>query len=172
MATPPFPADTDRPRGAMLRKVATGAILIVAMIALGILMRWMDGPDTPAYRTPNWAIWVHLATVIAAVPLGAWVLWRRVKGDLAHRIGGRVWALLMVITAIDSFWIRGLTGTVGPIHVFSVITLYSIPKAIWHVRMGRIDQHLSVMRGTYFGLIAAGVVAMAPGRMIWTTLFG
>lgn len=157
-------------RPAYLRRIGLFMMLIVGALVAGAILRSTGGPVT--YRTPPLAIWLHLATVVPAVPLGAWLLWRKRKGDFAHRLGGRVWALMMVVTAIDSFWVRTMTGGIGPIHLFSVLVLVQVPRAIWFARSGQIDRHLKAMRGTYFGLIAAGVVAMAPGRMLWTLLFG
>ena len=157
-------------RSAGVRRIAFFMVLIVGALVAGALLRQSGGGS--AYRTPPLAIWVHLTTVVPAVPLGAWLLWRKKKGDIAHRIGGRVWALMMVATAIDSFWIRTITGGIGPIHLFSVLVLVQVPRAIWFARSGQIDRHMRTMRGTYFGLIAAGVIAMAPGRMLWTLLFG
>lgn len=157
-------------RAAHLRRIGFFMVLIVGAIAGAALLRSSGGG--PAYQTPPLAIWVHLATVVPAVPLGAWLLGRQRKGDALHRIAGRVWALMMVVTAIDSFWIRTITGGIGPIHLFSVLVLVQVPRAIWFAKTGQIDRHLRTMRGTYFGLIAAGVVAMAPGRTLWTLLFG
>jgi len=167
---PTTPAPTTTTPSPWLRNIAGMALLVGGVIALGVAFAAMAGGH--AYRTPAWAIWIHLATVIPAVPLGAWVLWRRRKGDRLHRIAGRLWVVLMLVTAIDSFWIRTLTGTIGPIHIFSVITLWALPRAIWHARHGRIEQHLRGMRGTYIGLIVAGAFAMAPGRMLWSLVFG
>ena len=140
------------------------AVGITATILLGPLIRAIQG-DT-GYQTPMWAIWVHLATAVPAVPLGAWLLLRRKKGDMPHRIGGRIWAVIMIITAIDSFWIRGLTGGIGPIHIFSVVTLVTVPLSVWHAMNGRIVQHQRMIKGAYFGLIGAGVFAMLPGRFL------
>ena len=156
---------------ALVRRIALTVLLIAGVTALAIAVRLVAGAPS-AYRTPPLAIWVHLATVLPALPLGAWLLWRPVKGDAAHRIGGRVWALLMLGTAIDSFWIRTLTGGIGPIHIFSVLTLVQLPRAIWFARMGDIDRHMKTMRGIFFGLVAAGLFAMAPGRTLWALLFG
>lgn len=155
----------------LVRRIALTVLLIAGVTGTAILVRLFWGaPST--YRTPAWAIWVHLATVLPALPLGAWLLWRPLKGDAAHRIGGRVWVALMLVTAIDSFWIRTLTGSIGPIHFFSVLTLVQLPRAIWFARTRQIDRHLKTMRGVFFGLIAAGFFAMAPGRTLWTFLFG
>ncbi|KTE11437.1 hypothetical protein ATE71_11755 [Sphingopyxis sp. H115] len=74
--------------------------------------------------------------------------------------------------AIAIFWIRTITGGLGPIHLFSVLVLVQVPRAIWFARRGQIDRHMTTMRGIYFGLIAAGLIAMAPGRMLSALLFG
>ena len=146
------------------------ALLVLAAIILAVLVRSFGGGTD--YRTPAWAIWIHLGTVVPALPLGAWLLWRPRKGDAAHRIGGRIWVALMIVTAIDSFWIRTITGGVGPIHIFSMVTIVQLPRAIWFAKTGQIDRHMTIMRGVFFGLIAAGFFAMAPGRTLWGLLFG
>lgn len=157
-------------RAANLRRIVVTALIVLGAIVAAVLVRSFTGASD--YRTPAWAVQLHLATVIPALPLGAWLLWRPAKGDAAHRIGGRVWALLMIVTAIDSFWIRTITGGIGPIHLFSVLTLVQLPRAIWFARCGQIDRHLKTMRGVYFGLLAAGFFAMAPGRTLWMLVFG
>ena len=158
------------PRTSHVRRIVGMALLVFTVIVAAILIRSLTG--TTGYQTPDWAIQLHLATVVPALPLGAWLLWRPVKGDAAHRIGGRIWALLMIVTAIDSFWIRSITGGIGPIHLFSVLTLVQLPRAIWFARSGQIERHLKTMRGVYFGLLAAGFFAMAPGRTLWMFVFG
>ena len=157
-------------RTASFRRAGLIALLVLAAIVLAVLVRSLGGGAD--YRTPAWAIWIHLATVVPAPPLGAWLLWRRRKGDAAHRIGGRIWVALMIVTAIDSFWIRTITGGVGPIHIFSVVTIIQLPRAIWFAKTGQVDRHMTIMRGVFFGLIAAGFFAMAPGRTLWGLLFG
>lgn len=148
------------------------AILVTAaatagLIQLGLLLRGTGGE----YRTPAWALWIHLATVIPALPLGAFVLWAP-KGTRWHKGAGRVWALMMLATAIDSFWIRSLTGGIGPIHFFSVLTLFSIPMAICQARRGNIVAHRRTMRGVYIGLLVAGGFAVMPGRILFSLLVG
>jgi uncharacterized membrane protein len=146
-------------------------LTLAAMLILIPLGFWLRPEGGTSYHTPNWALYIHLATVIPGLPLGAWVLWSR-KGTPAHKMAGRVWALMMVITAIDSFWIRSLTGGISPIHLFSVITLVSIPRAIYYARIGNIAGHVSAMRGVYIGLVIAGLAATLPGRYLFATIFG
>ncbi len=151
----------------LVRRGLLIAAALAAAVVLGYVMRG-QGND---YRNPTWALWIHLATVIPAVPLGAWVLWGP-KGTPAHKVAGRVWALLMLVTAIDSFWLRTLTGGIGPIHIFSILTLYSIPVSIWNARRGHIDAHRRAMVGVYAGLFVAGAFTMIPGRFLPNLLFG
>jgi len=50
---------------------------------------------------------IHLSCVLAAVPLGAWLLARKIGGS-AHRFVGRTWAAVMVGAAISSFGLRDI----------------------------------------------------------------
>lgn len=160
-------ATSPRSSAPLVRRAFLIGGALAATVVLGYAMRG-DGND---YHTPAWALWVHLATVIPAVPLGAWVLWGP-KGTPAHKAAGRVWALMMLVTAIDSFWLRSLTGGIGPIHIFSVLTLVSIPVSIWNARRGNIEAHRRAMVGVYVGLFVAGGFAMLPGRFLSTLFFG
>lgn len=166
MTTQTAAAPSIRRHAMLMRGIVQTAAITAAVLALAYLMRGQGD-----YETPAWALWLHLATVIPAVPLGAYVLYAP-KGTRGHKAAGRVWALLMLVTAIDSFWLRGLTGGIGPIHIFSVITLYSIPMGIWHAWRGNIVAHQRSMRGVYIGLIVAGAFAMIPGRFLSAMLFG
>jgi uncharacterized membrane protein len=81
------------------------------------------------------ALLIHLATVLPALPLGAYLLLRR-KGDRLHRWLGRTWAALMVTTAISTFWLTGPNGQLSFIHIFSLVTFISIPRAVLAIRRG------------------------------------
>ena len=124
-----------------------------------------------AWQTPAFAVPLHLATVIPALPLGLWLLLRP-KGTPTHRMLGRVWGMLMLVTALDSLLIRQITGGLEPIHIFSVVTLVSIPAGIVAARRGNIAGHRRAMTGPYIGLIVAGLFALAPGRLLGTLIFG
>ena len=116
------------------------------------------------------ALIIHLATVIPALPLGAYILLSR-KGGRLHRLLGRLWAGMMVATAISAFWLRS-NGSLSPIHIFSVITLVSIPLAVIAIRRGHVERHRRAMLGTYIGLVIAGAFAFLPGRLLNVWLFG
>ena len=147
----------------------------VALAATVLLLSLSTLTERPAgWRPPSGArlaLWVHLFTVVPAVPLGAVVLWGP-KGNATHKLLGRIWGALMMVTAVSSFWLQTLNGGLSFIHLFSVLTLVSIPLAVWHARRGDIRRHMNTMRGVYAGLIVAGLFAAAPGRFLGALLLG
>jgi uncharacterized membrane protein len=154
-----------------------GPVLTVAVSLAGTLV--LLGLSELIERPADWqppagadvALWVHLATIVPAIPLGAYVLWSR-KGGVRHRVLGRIWAWMMMVSAVSTFWLQSLDGGFSFIHLLSILTLVSIPVAIVNARRGNIRAHRAGMRAVYFGLIAAGLLAALPGRLLNSVLFG
>lgn len=71
------------------------------------------------------AIQIHVATVLPAALLGAHLLLRP-KGTPRHRLLGKIWMALMVVTAASTFFIHELNMFFGfsPIHLLSIATLF------------------------------------------------
>lgn len=148
------------------------AIAAVTTAATFGLMH-VEGPAAAMvgeYRSPPWAVAVHLATVLPALLLGPFILARR-KGDRTHRQLGMVWMAMMVTTSLASFWIRGENGAFSGIHLFSVGTLIAVPIAIWRAR-ARIRAHRMIMISLYIGLVIAGVFALEPSRAAGAFVWG
>jgi uncharacterized membrane protein len=149
-----------------------------ATVAVTVAFMQIEAP-APAtggsYRTPTWAIAIHLGTVLPSLVLGPVILARR-KGGTMHRRLGFIWMSMMVITAVASFWIRPGSGAFSGIHLFSVGTLMAVPIAIWRARAGDIQAHRQIATSLYIGLIVAGVFAVDPdrvaGRFLWQFLPG
>lgn len=117
-------------------------------------------------------IQVHVLTVFYALLVGP-IQFLAPKGTGLHRALGWTWALAMLTTAVTSLFIREINhGAFSPIHIFSVWTLVSLPLAVWFARTGKISSHRSTMIGLYVGLVIAGLLAIAPGRLIWDMFFG
>lgn len=154
-----------RPMGALA--LATAATLV--LWGLSSLIERPQGWRPPAGTEV--ALYVHLFTALPAVPLGGYVLWAG-KGGRMHRVLGRIWGTLMMVTAVSTFWLQSLSGGFSFIHLFAVLTLVTIPLAVWNARRGNIRAHRKAMRGVYAGLISAGLLAMVPGRTLGTLLFG
>jgi uncharacterized membrane protein len=120
----------------------------------------------------GWTVLVatHAFAASIAIPLGGYQLFRTPKGDLRHRVVGRVWAAAMLYVAVTSFWIRDLRdGRLSLLHVLSVVTLVSVVLGVASARAGRIEAHKQNMRGAWFGVLGAFVGAVAvPQREIPT----
>lgn len=122
-----------------------------------------------------------MATVVPAFLLGTWLLFGSTKGSPWHRLAGKTYLVLMAVTAAAATFIRSfadLSITIGPlklglIHLFVLLTFHGVYGALATIRKGDIDGHRGAMRGLYFGgLIIAGGLAFAPGRIMYRMFFG
>lgn len=159
-------SDVAKTWGSALGPIGVLAITLGTVLVTLTLMALSYGGGQPSHNDLSLAVVIHLATVVPAVPLGGYVLFRR-KGDTLHRILGRIWVMLMLVTAISSFWL-----SLSFIHIFSVLVLVSIPLSLWRISKGDIVGHRRAMEGTYIGLVVAGAFAFIPGRFLGTLLFG
>ena len=115
-------------------------------------------------------ILIHLGAALAALVLGIAVFLRR-KGTFGHRVLGRAWVGLMLLTAISTYWIRS-SGSFSWIHGLSVLTLIALAFAVYFAVAGNIQRHQSIMKGTFFGaLIVAGAFALLPQRLLGHALW-
>jgi uncharacterized membrane protein len=164
-----------------------GQIFAIAVVAVALSS---FGPNVWSYilsqsftpRAPDWQVFaelplvtlIHVGGATSSVVLGGIVLFGP-KGTPGHKIMGRIWAVTMVTTALSSFFMKSfapMLGQFGPIHILSVWTLYSLPRAIWYIRQGDVEGHLKTMRGLYFGLCLAGLMTFIPGRTFYALIFG
>ncbi|MCV6590316.1 MAG: DUF2306 domain-containing protein [Marinobacterium sp.] len=118
----------------------------------------------------------HLATVIPAFLLGAFLLLSR-KGSGRHKQLGKVYLALMLITAITSLLMPAKVGPVflnhfGYIHLLSGLTIYAVPTALVAIRQGNTAKHKRIMVVLYTGgILLAGAFAFIPGRLLHGWLF-
>ncbi len=118
----------------------------------------------------EWLITVHAFVALVALPLGAYQLLRKRRGDALHRRVGRTWVLALGFVATSSFAIRDLRpGQFSLLHILSVVTLITVTLGVVHARRGNIDRHRGMMRGSWLGLVGAFIGAVAvPDRTIPT----
>lgn len=149
--------------------IAIASALLFAFLAAAFARRLAGGGALLPDR--NFWLAIHLATVVPALPLGAYLLVRR-KGDRLHKMLGRVWAALMLITALSSFGLRYVTGGLSPIHLLSALVLVSVPLAVRNARRGNIAAHKRAMTIVYVSLVIAGAFTFLPGRLMGQWLLG
>ena len=115
---------------------------------------------------------IHTAAAVVALALGATVVTLR-KGTAVHVGLGRVWLALMTAIAATSFWITDLRlGHFSPIHVLSIVTLATLPYAVWARRRGDLRGHAIAMLSVFAGLFIAGAFTLVPGRILHAVFFG
>ena len=112
----------------------------------------------------------HVVAALTSVVLGGYQLWRRQRGDARHRLLGRTWAVLLLWTAITSFWIRDINdGAFSWLHVLSVVTLVTVTLGVVNAVRGNVPAHRGNMVGSWLGSVGAMAAALAvPARMIPT----
>ncbi|RNF49736.1 DUF2306 domain-containing protein [Marinomonas hwangdonensis] len=121
-------------------------------------------------------VYLHLATVVPAFFIGTYLLLYR-KGTRAHKLLGKVYMLLMLLTASITLLMSSALGPVllnhfGFIHLFSLLVLYSVPAAYIAARKNDIKAHRNNMIGVYVGgILIAGAFAFMPGRLLHSWLF-
>ena len=103
---------------------------------------------------------LHLASALAALAAGAWVLLRP-KGTALHRRVGWVYAASMLLLNATALLIYRLTGTFGPFHVAALVSLATLVAGVVPARRrlparSWLERHYFFMAYSYLGLVAAG----------------
>lgn len=100
------------------------------------------------------------------------------KGTQLHKVLGRIYMVLMLFTATVTLFMPAAVGPTvfnhfGWIHLFSFLTLYTVPTAYTAIKKGNIKAHKRKMILLYFGaLIIAGAFTFMPGRYLHSVFFG
>jgi uncharacterized membrane protein len=116
------------------------------------------------------AVYVHLTAALCALVVGI-VQMVRAKGTASHKALGRVWVTLMFIVAISSLWLPSFLHFTW-IHLFTLVTLIVLPRAIWLIRHGDVAGHARAMRNLFLGaLVVAGLFTLMPGRLLGNLLW-
>lgn len=120
------------------------------------------------------AVQLHVATVIPAALIGAFMLVAR-KGTPLHKRLGRIWLGLMALTALSTFFIHEINLFAGfsPIHLLSVLVLAGCMQVVRTARRRQFKAHMRVVKSMYFGGISiAGLFTLMPGRIMNAIVFG
>jgi uncharacterized membrane protein len=120
-------------------------------------------------------LWLHLGTVVPSIPLALYLL-AKPKGTANHRLLGKIWCILMLVTALAAFMVRGYFlpnwHGINPIHIFSALTLIGVPRIILAAKRHDIASHQQAVYGLCLGgLFFAGLFAFLPNRLLGRWLF-
>jgi uncharacterized membrane protein len=165
---------------ATLRRVALPAVainLVLLWLARDQLARLagasLHPPDWEPLLRAGWVVQLHLLAAISAL-LVALLILAGPKGTRAHRIFGWGWAVLMLTTALSSFFIRDIgDGKLSYIHILSGWVAFATPLGVWAARTRRVRLHQRLMTGLVLGgLVIAGAFTFVPGRLMFDTFLG
>ncbi len=115
---------------------------------------------------------IHVVAVLPTIPLGGWLLLAK-KGTTLHKQLGKLWLVLMLITATSAIFIQS-SGGYSWIHLFVPITFHAAWKVVATARRGDIQAHKRHLVFTYLtALMLPGIAAfMVPGRLMNVMLLG
>lgn len=121
-------------------------------------------------------MYLHLFTVVPCFFIGTALLIIK-KGTRIHKGFGRIYMILMLFTALVTLFMPAAVGPqflghFGWIHLFSFLTLYTVPTAYTAIKKGNIRAHKRKMILLYFGaIIIAGGFTFVPGRYLHELFF-
>lgn len=118
------------------------------------------------------AVIIHLIVALLALVFGL-LMWFRPKGTPSHKLIGRGFIGLMIITATTAIFIRQLNGGhFSWIHIFVPITFIGAYQIVSTIRRGEVERHKKHVRNMFFGaLLIPGLASFLPGRTLWMTFF-
>lgn len=151
---------------ALERALGYGSVVFL-LVVLTALWRGRDIWD----RVPT-LVWAHLLPLTVALALTPMLLLRR-RGDRWHRRLGWAWATLLLMAAIVSFGLHGLTGGWSPIHLLSILTVVGVPTLVWSARAHKVSDHRRHVRNLVaFALLLAGVFTLVGERTLARMMWG
>ncbi|MEI6281493.1 MAG: DUF2306 domain-containing protein, partial [Alphaproteobacteria bacterium] len=120
----------------------------------------------------SWTIQLHLYAALSAFLIALFML-SGAKGTRVHRTVGWAWVILMMTTAVSSFFVRTLNpGHMSWIHLLSGWVAFATPLGVWAARTHRVRLHRHMMTGLVVGgLFIAGAFTFVPGRLMWRVFF-
>lgn len=107
----------------------------------------------------SWVSWLHLASALLAMVLGAVVLLRR-KGDHVHKRAGYAYVIAMALVNLTAFGLYRLFGTFGPFHVAALVSGLTVFAGMFNIlrrprRPNSMVSHMVFMYWSVIGLYAA-----------------
>ena len=121
-------------------------------------------------------MYLHLATILPAFVLGTLSFILK-KGTVTHKIIGLIYMILLILTAFITLFMPSFIGPhlfnhFGWIHLFSFLTIYTVPTAYTAIKKGDVRRHKIKMIGLYVGaILIAGAFTFVPGRYMHTLFF-
>ncbi len=174
MKSAPDPTLTNLARVGLPGLAIGGAILWLLRGQLPALAEIRPhAPDIPLIAAQSLVVQLHLLAALSAFLVALFML-KGAKGTRVHRLVGWAWVVLMMTTALSSFFIREIGhGQFSLIHILSGWVAFAAPLGVWAARTHRVRLHQRLMTGLVIGgLFIAGTLTFIPGRLMFRVFFG
>ena len=136
----------------------------VFLITLAALSAVLIGRAQLPSAFGNWAVGVHLAIIMTALPLSA-MQFALPKGTSLHRTTGYVWCALLFAASLVSFGIHEINGGLSPPHYFAISSFFLIPTIVFLARKHWHTAHRwLVLSYVLFFMVFAGLFTFIPER--------
>ena len=125
-------------------------------------------------------LWLHASPAFLALILGSLILASK-KGTTTHKFRGYTWLGLMLIAAVSAIFIEEINpGSFSYIHLFVPWTIFWVFWGTYYIKKYQatgdkkwLESHKYSMTWLFYGSgVLAGLLALAPGRIIHGLLFG
>lgn len=109
---------------------------------------------------------------LPTIPIGGWLLLAK-KGTTLHKQLGKLWLVLMLITATSAIFIQSSGGYIW-VHLFVPVTFHAAWKVVATARRGDIQAHKRHLVFTYMTALMIPRIAafMVLGRLMNVMLLG
>lgn len=170
-AAPAKPA-TGLDIGPVARTAVSLACFTMCFAVVVALGKAMLGMVEGLHHYNKLPVIIHVAAVLPTIPLGGWLLLAR-KGTALHKRLGKLWLVLMLVTATSAIFIQ-TSGGFSWIHLFVPMTFHAAWKVMATAKAGDIQAHKRHLVFTYLtALMLPGLAAfLVPGRLMNVMLLG
>ena len=171
LSAPRKPAKADFELTPVMRTVISLTCFTLSFMVVVALGKAALGMVQNLHYYNKLPVIVHVSAVLPAIPLGGYLLLAR-KGTKRHKQLGKLWLVLMLVTATSAIFIQS-SGGFSPIHILIPVTFHAAWKTVATARKGDIAGHKKHLVFTYFAaLVVPGILAFAfDGRLMNTMLF-
>jgi uncharacterized membrane protein len=136
----------------------------VLLITLAALSAVLIGRAELPSAFGNWAVGVHLAIIMSALPLSI-MQFALPKGTSLHRTTGYIWCALLFAASLVSFGIHEINGGLSPPHYVAISSFILLPTIIFLARKHWHTAHrVVVLSYVLFFLVFAGLFTFIPQR--------
>ena len=158
--------------GPVARTAVSLACFTMSFVVLVALGRAGLGMVENLHHYVKLPVIIHVIAVLPTIPLGGWLMLAR-KGTALHKRLGKVWLVLMLVTATSAIFIQS-SGGFSWIHLFVPMTFHAAWKVMATARRGDIQAHKRHLVFTYLtALMLPGIAAfLVPGRLMNVMLLG